>query len=199
MARRARTGKRDYRLGIRAAVRGLWAGVLDLFEFVDSMLPTIRRGLTRAADDGLLSVGIQPEDRTEQEQNVLDDRIDSEFEHVLPFGRDIQAGSKANGGLMRPLMQRAEMWILRYTDVENEARTLAANDPKLVWQWDPVKEHCTTCARLNGQVRRASFWRTRVLPQSPPNEKLVCGGWKCGCGLKPTEKPISRGRLPRLP
>jgi hypothetical protein len=171
--RRASTGKRDYRLGIRAAVRALWNGTFDLFEFADTMLPTIRRGLTRAADDGLLSVGIQPEDRTEAEQVALDNRIDSEFTHILPFGRDIVAGSKENGGLLRPLLERAEMWILRYTDVENEARTMAANDPKLMWVWDPAKEHCTSCARLNGKVKRASFWQGRVVPQSPPNAQLV--------------------------
>jgi len=200
VARRASTGKRDYRLGIRAAVRGLWNGAFDLFQFADAMIPTVQRGLTRAADDGLISVGIQPGERTPQEQIALDKRINSEFAHILPFGRDIVAGSKANGGLLRPLLDRAEMWILRYTDVENEARTMAANDPKLEWVWDPAKEHCTSCARLNGKVKRASFWREMgVLPQNPPNAKLECGGWRCGCILRPTDKPVSRGPLPGLP
>lgn len=200
MARRASSGKDDYRLGIRAAVRGLWSGVFDLFEFVDVMLPTIRRGLTRAADDGLLSVGMKPDERTPAEQIALDKQINSEFDHVLPFGRDIVANNKASGAKLDPLFKRAEMWILRYTDVENEARTMAANDPKLEWVWNPAKEHCDSCARLNGKVKRASYWReVGVLPQSPPNPMLLCGGWKCGCELRPTDKPLSKGRLPNLP
>lgn len=171
--RRAKTGKSDYRLNVRAAVRGLWNGALDLFEFSDSMISTVRRGLTRAADDGLISVGIDPDERTPQEQIALDRRINSEFAHILPFGRDIQANNKASGALLRPLLDRAEMWILRYTDVENEARTMAANDPKLEWVWNPAKEHCRSCFRLNGKVKRASFWRTLdIRPQSPPNDKL---------------------------
>lgn len=200
MARGASRGEKDYRLGIRAAVRGAWNGALDAIEFTGAMIPTIRRGLERAWQDGAKEAGISPEERTPAEQRQLDEIINGEFARILPFFREIEAESKANGKLLRPQLQRSEMWILRYRGVQNKAKLEAKNDPKLEWVWDPLKEHCVSCERLNGQVRRASFWRVRgIIPQNPPNPLLECGGWKCGCKFIVTEKPLSRGRLPNLP
>jgi hypothetical protein len=144
--------------------------------------------------------GLNPADITPQEQIALDARINDEFRHILPFGRDIEAGSKANKGKLRPLMNRAQAWTLRARDVSNQAKTMAQNDPKLMWVWDPAKEHCTSCERLNGKVKRASFWEASgVRPQNPDNPFLECRGWKCGCTFVVTDRPLSRGPLPRLP
>ena len=34
--------------------------------------------------------------------------------------------------------------------------------PKLMWVYDPSKEHCDDCGRLHGQVHWASEWRDRA-------------------------------------
>ena len=193
-------GHANYGLSIRAAVRALWAGVTDIDQFSDQMFAAIRRGLTRAWNDAAEECGISPDELTPEEITARDSAITNEFLFVLRFATFISDNSKANGGLLRVSLERAKKWILRYLDVANQARTMACGDKKLQWRVDPAKEHCSSCLRLHGKVKRGSFWtRAGVLPQRPVNDKLVCKGWQCGCGLFVTTLPVSRGPLPSLP
>lgn len=60
-------------------------------------------------------------------------------------------------------------------------------EPRYIWLYDPRKEHCSDCAKLNGTVLTANEWkRTGIEPQSPA---LQCGGWRCGCRLQQTDQP----------
>lgn len=192
-----------YGRNIRGSVRALWQGVITLDQFLETMESTVRRGLTQAWYEGAAECGIKPDELTEVETKALEAAIRSERDYIFNFGEYIEARNKATGGLLRDLMYRVELWIHRFLDVTNRAKVLACKDQKLEWMINyvrGVKESCDSCLRLNGQVRRGSFWqRAGIRPQSPPNHKLACGGWKCGCGLVPTDKPVSRGRLPKLP
>jgi hypothetical protein len=89
------------------------------------------------------------------------------------------------------------MWVNQYESAKQKSATLACGDLKLRWQVGPT-EHCKTCLSLNGQVRRASFWANNVVPRNAPNPKLECGGFRCQCTLEKTDRPLTRGRLPRL-
>jgi len=192
-----------YGRNIRGSVRALWGGVIDLDQFLSTMQLAVRRGLTLAWREGAAECGIKPDELTEVEIKALEMAIRSESVYIFDFGEYIEANSKATGGLLRSLMNRVGLWINRYLDVTNRAKVMACKDQKLEWVINyvrGVKENCDSCLRLNGQVRRGSAWqRAGVRPQSPPNAKLACRGWKCGCGLVPTDKPVSRGKLPSLP
>ena len=60
--------------------------------------------------------------------------------------------------------------------------------------------NCNSCLKLDGKVKRASWWtENNVLPRVPGAPWLACKGWRCQCGLFPTDKPLSRGRMPKLP
>lgn len=187
-----------HRMAIRNAVRGLWTGAMDRTQFFHVMGLAIDRGLAAAWAEGAKDCGITPNDYSDQEQQALRDAQAREDMYVPEFADAIEEGSKANGGKLTPLFQRSEAWILRYKDVVNRARTMACGDKK--YRWDlGLAEHCSTCLKLNGQIRRGSFWRVRVLPQNPPNEKLECKGFRCQCTLVLTDEPVNRGRLPNLP
>lgn len=58
------------------------------------------------------------------------------------------------------------------------------------WVYDPRKEHCVDCARLNGVVLSATEWRQMkargIFPQS---NQLECRGFHCGCDLRRTSTP----------
>jgi hypothetical protein len=91
------------------------------------------------------------------------------------------------------LQRRADLWInksinpIYFTGLE-----LANRNQRFMWVVDPIKEHCPSCLKLNGQVHRMKdYTRTGLLPQS---DKLICGGYQCGCSLQPTTQP-ARGRL----
>ena len=90
---------------------------------------------------------------------------------------------------LEPLTRRASLWAQRWTETYNEAITLivGARGGNLVWRLGATKEHCSTCAALDGIVAAASEWEMlNVRPQAAPNPVLECGGWRCGCSLQPT-------------
>ena len=190
----------NYRSAIRSMVRALWAGVIDIDQAFDVGETSIRFGLTQAWNAGLQSVGDIPAEQSPQQRIELQQMIANEINLLFPFLLDIEANSKANGGKLGPLFTRSEMWILRATDAENRARASALSDPRLAWRLGITEQHCGSCARLDGKIKKASYWqRLNIRPQSPPNEKLECGGYKCLCFFEPTTEPQSRGPLPSLP
>jgi len=189
-------GSSNYRRGIRAATRGLWNAAFTYDQFYDAMMMVVRQGITAAWHEGAAECGIMPSELTPEEKTAMQQAMYSEYNHVNDFARTIEAGSKAHGGKMGTLMQRAELWINRYLDVTNRARVMACADQKLMWVLGPTKDHCIDCSRLNGKTKRASQWeRAGIRPQSPA---LACGGWRCLCSLVVTDEPLSKGPLPRL-
>lgn len=200
----ASRGQRTYRSGIRSAVRGLWTGALDESQYFETMEVTIRRGLTAAYLEGArkcgtLNIGeLSAEMRLELQGVILD-----ELSRAPAFGVDIVAGSKVNGGKLTPLFTRAELWVTRYTDVVSRGQVAACGDRKLEWVLHLIHftaDPCRSCLKLDGKVKRASFWQKMgVRPQNPVNPSLECEGWRCGCGFRETDEPLSRGPLPGLP
>lgn len=192
-----------YSRELRAAVRGLWASALSLEQAFDSFDYNIRGGLTAAWHLGMKSVGLQPVDMTAEEKLALSGIIQREIERVFPFLLEVEQGNRESGIKLGKWQDRTALWSNRFADVESRARVMAQNDPKLAWALNVTRQpevNCPTCLRLEGKVKRASYWkRVGVRPQNPPNSALICGGWLCGCALLPTDDPLSRGPLPSTP
>jgi len=91
---------------------------------------------------------------------ALQDAIDYEYLWIGRFGTEIAQKSKANGGLLTPLYNRAEIWLGRWEGVKMQAAVMACGDEKREWVLGPT-EHCPACLKLAGQVRRASFWHAK--------------------------------------
>ena len=100
------------------------------------------------------------------------------------------------GGKLQKVFARIELWVNRWEDVYNQALLMGRENPKLKWVVGPT-EHCTTCLKLNGKVKRASTWEASGW--RPQSRDLACGGWKCQCRLVPTTEPLTKGRLPTTP
>ena len=192
----ADSGLAEYARAIRANIYRLWAGYAEIWDFDNGMAISIRRGFTRAWHQGAAEMGIKPGELTEEEEQALARNINSDISYVFRFGQDIVAGSKENGGLLRVQQRRGELWINRYNAVRNEARVMAGKNRKLRWVWNPLKEHCSDCGRLNGRVYRARVWdEYGIVPQSPA---LECEGWRCGCQFIQTDAPVTPGRPPNI-
>lgn len=188
-----------YRRDLRAIGRGYWLGLWNDDQFQDLMFSAIDRGLTKAWQEGAKKVGILPDEISPKEQLALSAVIFREYAHVPVLSAFILRNQKAKKGKLKTVFARLELWINRYKDVVNRAKAEAEKDPKLRWTLGATKDHCGTCAKLHGKVKRASWWRDNVMPQQPPNDSLECKGWKCQCGLEPTDDPMSRGRMPNVP
>lgn len=190
------SGRADYINSLRLYIAALWRGQIDLFDFLDSASFTIRRGFTRAFYEGAAECGVTPRELSFADTAVLETEINTEILYLLKFGNTITDESRDAGEKLREHTVRLPMWVNRYEMLRNLGRMTACADAKLEWVWNPIKEHCSDCGMLNGRVYRASKWNTSGWV--PRGRNLACGGFKCGCDLIPTDKPITPGPIPSV-
>jgi hypothetical protein len=186
-------------MGIRSSFRGLWKGFLDYDQFFESMMLTIRSGFTRAWYEGAAKCGIKPNELSPEERLQMEANINNQFQYIDGVAAAIEAGSQANKGKLTPLLRRGDIWVNGYRATVMRAQALACGDRKGEWQLGDA-EHCDSCVKLHGKVKRLSYWNDRgILPAIPGAPYLDCSGYNCQCTLVITDKPMSRGPLPRLP
>ena len=136
---------------------------------------------------------------TNAEKDMLQQKINDQYPYITQFGAHIAINTQALGGKLTPLFLRADLWIARYDEVRTLAKAMACRDQKLEWVIG-VAEHCASCLKLNGKVKRGSYWTAQgVLPRVAGSTVLDCGGYNCQCELRRTNKPVTPGPLPRLP
>jgi hypothetical protein len=190
------SGLNIYRKSLRDNVRGLWGGVIDYMQFTRAMMSTIDRRLRQAWLEGAQACDISEDELTPEEQIAMHQAITNEFGFIQGFANDIEMGSKASGGQLKPLLIRVEMWANRYRDVVNRAKQMACANRKLAWILGATTEHCRDCLKYNGRVYRGSTWaRYEIRPQSP---NLACHGFNCLCILEPTDERCMPGRPPAM-
>lgn len=193
------SGESRYKRDIRAVVRGLWNGAFDYFQAFDALEVAITQGIRRAWHEGAAECGVKPAEFTTEERIGVQLAISRQFNYMDGFLVAIEGGSKANGGKLTPLFSRAEMWVGAYNATRIVARTMACKDQKTEWTLG-VAEHCPSCVRLSGKIKRNSYWiRKGILPRVQGADYLICRGYNCACSLVPTDKPVSKGPLPKLP
>lgn len=182
-------------------MRDYFNGDQDAFAFIDSLVAEIDNQYTRAWNEGAKEAGVDPRDMSDPDLVPLQDRIEREREFILGLAEDIDA-ARAQGMTTQEFSAafkyRADLWANRYAEVKNEAVIWFSRD-KLEWQLGATEQHCATCAKLNGVVAYADEWNESGLrPQSAPNDRLECGGWRCDCSLVPTDKRKTRGGIPQV-
>lgn len=188
----------SFRTGIRGNIRGLWLGELTVFGFVDGMRATIELGFRQAWAEGAGQCGVSIDELTQQELQQLQTMTNNQFPYLPGFASDIVERDKAAGYPLDPHLDRGEMWISQYGVVVNRAAGMACGDRKKKWILGEA-EHCSSCLKLNGKVKRHSFWVERgIEPQVNGAWYLDCRGYKCQCSLVDTDEPVSRGPLPGL-
>lgn len=187
-----------YRRGLRSPVRGLWTGAITRDQFIGIFEVTIRAGFTAAWMTGAQECGIVPEEYSDEEKKALTEAIAQEGTYVGGFADAIEKGSKKNKGKLTPQFRRLDLWVKRYLDVQNRAKVMACADQKLAWRLSDA-EHCCSCIKLAGRVKRASYWRkVDVRPQHPSLHCMESAGGPsvCKCRFEVTNEPQSKGPLP---
>jgi len=188
-----------YTAAIRSSVRGLWTGEFSYDWFFDSMSTAINYHIRQAWAAGSKECGIFPNEYSQPERVALEQAINYELQWIDGFAAAIEEGSKANGGKLGPLMARAAIWTGRWEGIRSQAMAMACADKKLKWVYGDT-QHCSSCAKLNGKIKRASYWNERgILPRVHGADYLSCNGFRCRCVLQPTDEPASKGPLPKLP
>jgi len=187
-----------YRRALRRAVLDFYRAEIDAFEFIGDMIRLIKEQFTRAWNEGAREVGKEPKDMTEEDAELLQERIDQEQEFILGYASDIETAAAARTPIA-PLYNRVELWVNRYNEVKAEAMIHFGKRVKLEWQLGETEDHCATCLKLNGTVAFAFEWeQSGVRPQSAPNPVLECGGWNCDCRLEVTQRRRTRLAINKL-
>lgn len=86
-------------------------------------------------------------------------------------------------------LSRIALWVAGAAGLYALGQAHGPDDRRLVWRWDPDKEHCDTCRALNDQVATVADWRASGY--RPQGRMLVCGGWLCGCGWFETQADLT--------
>ena len=197
-------GERDFGRSIRAAARGLLKGIFDEFQFIDTMISTVMRGLTRAFKEGLKQAGATPGDLDTPaflpERLALDSMINQNLGSLFSFSGYIHQRKEKyydEGKKQLALTQvfnRALLWTNQYDKARTLAQTMASGDTKMLWTRGPTSDACRTCLKFDGRVYRASTWTKHgALPKV---QALCCHGYNCLCTLTPTGLPMTKGRFP---
>lgn len=186
-------GEQTFRTDLRYIVRGLWQSVISQDQFESQMSKIIEDEISKAWAEGASECGIAPDEYEESEQLLLKAFIVEQQSYIQGFADAISENNKKKDGDIFPLFERAKLWLNRYGEARNQSKALACADTKYEWRINAhCKEHCSSCTRLNGKVKRGSYWAKTIMPRS---RDLECGGFRCCCDLVPTDKPISKGRL----
>lgn len=185
----------SYLFGIRASIRGLYKGEFSLFQFVDNMVGTVERNLIIAWNDGARDCGIRPNEMSQDELLTRDRYINNQFRYILPLGQKV-IQDRDIGRKITQSLSRANPWANRWRDMRALGSQTVCADLKMLWRWDPRKEHCCDCENMNGRVYRNSTWARYGI--RPGSSSLACFGGYCGCTLNPTNLPATPGRPPGL-
>ena len=188
--------QRSFEQRVRALALDLWAGRMPRYMFEHEMYSLIGTGLERAWEQGFGDMNIRPNEMDTADRMTISLGIMQQQAFLYRYSLWIEDNNRASGGERSAILNRAKLWSKLYNDYRIQARIAAGENEKLIWIYGDT-QHCAKCFALNGKVKRAKYWRASgIHPQNPPNAHLDCGGWRCKCQLRRTNKPCSQGLLP---
>jgi hypothetical protein len=168
-------------------IRNVYAGFTG-GEFVDILFNLVAGQMKQAADQAWKDEGGDGATPSYLNELVMN-AVLKQAVFVDTLYRDI-VDARVDETPVEPILSRVPLWANRWTETYNQAVALivAQRGGNLVWRLGRREEHCKTCNALNGIVAGALEWQALgVQPQNAPNGYLECGGWRCGCTLKPTK------------
>jgi len=186
----------DYRDEIRTAAYGFWNGTFDYVDFIEQMKIAIRRQIPLAYYEGAAECGIARDEITFEEKMLIQSAVLEQDMFIGGFADYIFDHTKALGGKRDPIYNRVEVWVARYNEVRERAKSKACADQKAIWVYGDTVDHCRDCSNVVGRVYRISIWDK--YGWIPGSKDLACGGWRCDCRREPTDAPANKGRPPSI-
>ena len=78
---------------------------------------------------------------------------------------------------------RADGYTSTVLSVFNEGVLMGKGNQMLEWHLGETEEHCDTCAKLDGNAHRASWYRDHDYIPRKPGAAMICNGYNCDCRL----------------
>lgn len=185
-----------FRRKFRQWLREAWTDTTNIVWFNLDVADTISKEYENAFVRGWQSVGRNRNEITEEDVNLWEKQVQKDTSYLNDLFAWVRENSRANGGKWRDISKRGDNWLSRYDELFALGQTAGARGKRLKWTYNPNKEHCLDCVRLNGRVYYAETWlKYDIRPQSA---RLACFGIHCGCEFVETDEPVTRGKPPRL-
>lgn len=143
----------------------------------------VTEGIADAAYRGLEDGGAD-EAETDDERWIT--RTQAEQRDYLPGVFDwIKDGRDAEPPTITEdaIRARVEAWAQTLDAVYSEGVLRGKKNQVYIWHLGETEAHCSTCARLDGQRHKASWYLERNYIPGKPGSDTECGGWNCGCYL----------------
>ena len=142
----------------------------------------------------LIGLGLDSADElTLEELNALAEETTLAVDSIGNLADDTYAGKFAEGEGGEPpehnLAARVAIWSGFAASVFWLGVLHARDNEFLAWAYNPLKDNCSDCLRLNGQVHRRKDWLNSGW--WPKGRNLECTGRRCGCGFRKSQGPAS--------
>jgi phage portal protein BeeE len=187
---------RSYQQAVREFATGLWRGEIGKSDFEDRFRVRMTRSLEEAFISGVEQGGLTRQDLDPEDFDELIKAVGREQTHIGALADYIDQNSKANKGKLNVVRARVDRWAATYSAIKEMGYLISKSATNIMWVYNKLKENCVDCARLNGKVFKGRTWkRYGITPQS---KELACFGLWCGCRFEDTDKPVTRGRPPKL-
>lgn len=150
----------------------------------------LSEGISDVYFGALQDAGIDPQEFSEEDYSKVDDLTAQQFEFLPQFIDDIRHAARekdkqTRADMQDAIMARADLWCNTVDAVAEIARNSAKKNEMVTWHLGATEKHCKTCAWLNGQRHRRSWFALRgYVPRQPGSDTLDCGGWNCDCSLE---------------
>jgi hypothetical protein len=143
---------------------------------------------TQAYYEGMREAGIAtPEtDMDEGDKADLSVWITGQLEHVNDFAIAVIAAAR-DVEKRAQILQRVGWWTDGIRTIGGMGYMNSKRNMPGTWRMNFVrvtKEHCTTCAMLNGKRHRLKWFLSNgYIPRQRGSNTLACRGYMCGCGI----------------
>lgn len=162
--------------------------------FIGAITPIIRSAIQDSAIAGLRDGGLKNPELTEDEQLWIDNWIDQQDVFIQNVATAIYEDEKVTE---KEAEGKATLWWNKSIDPAYSQMVYeASKNGAFLRRLGATEQHCVDCVKIDGQVRRASFWHSIGIWNA--SSKTQCGGWRCECQNVPTDLPITRGRFPKI-
>lgn len=167
------------------------AGNIDRRRFGNRLRNLVQVAIGKAFIDGLEDGGITEPQLTDEDSDWIGDFFDEQRKYVIELTNAIYKDDRVTEDEAKG---KPAMWFNKsVVPAYHEGLASASKNGAFEWVLGKTEEHCRSCLKLDGQVRRISFWQDNIMPQSGA---LACKGYRCDCRLQPSDRALSRGRLP---
>lgn len=193
----------QYRTSLYELMTDAFNSNLDRTQFGIAGRSEIEHAFMSAFSNGLAEAGVDPNEMTDEERDVITLETKAERSYWTALANDMYRrvmplkGSPEFGAARDSMLGRIELWVNKGLDRMYQLGNMYGKSNAMKkFVLGGTIDHCKTCSGANGQVHRARTWlKWGIYPKS---DNCLCGGFKCECDLVDTTER-AHGSLANVP